>query len=223
MTSRTSRFWAPAFAFALSLGQGCNTGDEDAAAPGEAGKETITVEQETQVARAVRLEPNHVRVDIFSRAGEQLFEVDFRPTNGDEETLTWKLHPGASPLTSMPVTSGGLPSPYAELPSLEECAKAAALVQGKVIASVNGPEYDSWGCDLPVRGLTSCGPKGTCCDRHDDCYARNHCNSSSWWKPWPFASRACKACNSAVVNCFTSILPIGRSVCCARGNCGQPR
>jgi len=231
ISTRRIPLWAPTIALALALG-GCDGAPEGepatpgapAADPADVGKETITVDQETQVARAVKVADNHVRVDLFSREGEKLFEVDIRPTNGDDETLTWRLFPGtASMQTSLPETSGGFPSPYEEIPSLEECAQAAALIQGKVSAIINGPEYDSWGCDLPVRGLTSCGPKGRCCDTHDDCYARHHCNSSSWWKPWPFASRACKACNSAVVSCFTHVLPIGRSVCCARGTCGRPR
>lgn len=225
MTSKQrSVLCTSALAAGLASFAGCNTPPDGEAGAGEPGKETVTVDQETQVARATRLDPTHVRVEMFSRAGEKLFQVDLRPTNGDEDTLTWELVPGpASQQTSMPVTSGGMPSPYAELPSLEECAKGAALVQGKIMASINGPAYDSWGCDLPVRGLTSCGPKGTCCDRHDACYARNRCNASSWWKPWPFTSAACKACNAAVVSCFTSVLPIGKSVCCSRGNCGRPR
>lgn len=79
---------------------------------------------------------------------------------------------------------------------------------------------DSWGCDLPFTHVSSCSSKGACCDVHDACYAKNGCTASSWYNP--SASSACKACNSAVVHCFTFENP-GPSVCCAQGNCGQPR
>ncbi|CAF1566207.1 unnamed protein product, partial [Didymodactylos carnosus] len=37
---------------------------------------------------------------------------------------------------------------------------------------------DKRGCDgnFPP----SCGPKGKCCDWHDECYAKNKCKANSW-------------------------------------------
>jgi hypothetical protein len=37
---------------------------------------------------------------------------------------------------------------------------------------------DHKGCDIPVIGfLASCGPKGKCCDWHDQCLKDNGCGS----------------------------------------------
>jgi hypothetical protein len=39
-----------------------------------------------------------------------------------------------------------------------------------------------------------------CCDRHDLCYSKSGCTSSSWWQIW--SSWSCTACNASAVNCF---------------------
>ena len=42
-----------------------------------------------------------------------------------------------------------------------------------------------------------------CCDSHDLCYAKNGCNSNSWWTFW--TSWSCDVCNLAVVGCFFAV------------------
>jgi hypothetical protein len=39
-----------------------------------------------------------------------------------------------------------------------------------------------------------------CCDVHDYCYAKNGCNSTTWWKVW--TSWICDECNMDAVWCF---------------------
>ncbi|CAF1050588.1 unnamed protein product [Adineta ricciae] len=80
---------------------------------------------------------------------------------------------------------------------------------------------DRHGCDLPtkfVKAVSSCGPKGKCCDVHDACYKRHGCTRGSWLKPFG----ACARCNAAVVACIQFQFP-GKSTCCAKKNCGKPR
>jgi hypothetical protein len=84
--------------------------------------------------------------------------------------------------------------------------------------------YDNWGCDLlPGRynGFISCGSRGACCDRHDTCYANNHCTGWSWlFVPW----HPCQVrCNLPAAGCFLALEGPGPSECCALENCGQPR
>lgn len=43
-----------------------------------------------------------------------------------------------------------------------------------------------------------------CCDRHDGCYEKSGCTSSSW--RWPFSSTwACAACNAQALWCFCTL------------------
>ncbi|RMF73222.1 MAG: hypothetical protein D6738_09395 [Acidobacteria bacterium] len=92
---------------------------------------------------------------------------------------------------------------------------------------------DAWGCDGLPNAVT-CGSHGGCCDQHDECYAARGCNKLSWsclspHKSW--ASRSlcelgggprCGECNVEVLACFNGP-PVGPSVCCAKGNCGENR
>ncbi len=36
---------------------------------------------------------------------------------------------------------------------------------------------DNYGCDAII---PSCGPKGRCCDWHDECFKRYGCRANSW-------------------------------------------
>jgi hypothetical protein len=184
---------------------------------------SMTLDMDTQVARAVKLGESHVRVDFLSRAGEPLFSVDFRSGVTEGETVTWQLHEVTA--TEPPVREGGLPVPLEALPELKDAIKMAILVQDRVVTSMNGQDYDNWGCNLPFTNIVSCGPHGGCCDIHDQCYADNGCDASSWYKPWPFTSAACVGCNAAVVGCMglLTFLAPGPSVCCELDNCGDPR
>ncbi|CAF1159573.1 unnamed protein product [Adineta ricciae] len=83
---------------------------------------------------------------------------------------------------------------------------------------------DNHGCDAII---PSCGPKGQCCDRHDECYKRHGCRSNSWgwsWIPGVALFDSCARCNKAVLFCVTNIFVWpGPSECCGNGNCGHSR
>lgn len=185
--------------------------------------ETLTMDLDNVVARSTKVSPSLVRVDIYDRAGAPQFSVDYRLGSADEETVRWTLHaqPGVEQASSAPV-EGSLRPELAELPTLESAIKGALYIQSKVSSSLQGEEYDNYGCDLPswVWFGDSCGSNGACCDVHDACYAQNGCTASSWY--WTLPGGACDRCNGAVVSCIAFSNP-GPSSCCAAGNCGQPR
>ncbi|WP_437592400.1 hypothetical protein [Sorangium sp. So ce1000] len=221
------------------VGAACSAGDsesqgqyETTVAPGTEvdpqQREVMTLDMDTQVARAMKLGEKQVRVDILSRAGEPLFTVDIRSGVPEGETLTWQLHQNME--AEPAAREGSVPVPLEALPALRDAINMAVFVQDRVVASVNGKDYDNWGCDLPFTDISSCSPVGGCCDIHDECYADHGCNASSWYKIPPWTSFACMGCNARVVACIGSAsqpalllsLP-GPSVCCSRGTCGDPR
>lgn len=186
-------------------------------------RETLTMDLEDRVARSTKLSASLVRVDVYDRAGAQQFSVDYRLGGTEEETIRWTLYaaPDAQQASSAPV-AGGIHRQLDELPTLEGSIKGALYIQSQVSSSMQGKEYDNYGCDLPswVWFGDSCGSNGKCCDVHDACYADNGCTASSWYWTWP--GGACDRCNGDVVYCISFTDP-GPSSCCAAGNCGQPR
>ena len=217
-----------ALTFACSmLGTGCSAGNDPASevTPAAAtAQETLSVDLDDGVAHVTKLSPEEMHVDILSRDGGLRFSVDLRPGEEGESNVAWKLHNyiAAAP-EAKDIDSGALSVPFEQSPTMEEGARLAAIMEHKIKGGMSGKEYDSWGCDLPFQTVSSCSPWGGCCDTHDACYAKNHCSSSSWYKPWPWTSAACVACNAKVVSCFNRIIPPGRSACCSKGNCGKPR
>ncbi|CAF1241081.1 unnamed protein product [Adineta steineri] len=83
---------------------------------------------------------------------------------------------------------------------------------------------DNHGCDAII---PSCGPKGRCCDWHDECFKRYGCRANSWgwsWIPGVALFEPCARCNKAVLFCIGNIFTWpGPSECCGNGNCGQNR
>jgi RHS repeat-associated protein len=55
----------------------------------------------------------------------------------------------------------------------------------------------------------------SCCKAHDDCYANNRCNASSWWGLGNVgaAYRSCQKCNSTVVHCISGAISGGCQPC----------
>ncbi|UQA59381.1 hypothetical protein [Polyangium aurulentum] len=210
---------AAALVFLSSLvALGC-VGDEldtSSEVPAEQGGETLTMNVGDHVVRGEKVDPTRVHVDIFDRRGGQQFSTDFTLGGAQDETIRWTLFAESSP-----ALTGSLQGNVEQLPTLARAIDATRMIYTNVSNASAGQEYDNWGCDSFLgAGPESCGPNGKCCDVHDACFARHDCTASSWVNP--FASRACKRCNAAVTACIATTDP-GPSVCCARGNCGQPR
>lgn len=208
---------------------GCSveSGPEPAGDPEvEAGAETLTVELLGSIAHAVRLDPSQVRVDIYDLAGVPQFSADYRAIEGQKPAVEWTLfHPAASGEPAAAAASGSLELEMEQPPALDGAVTGAALIHAQVSRADSSAAYDSWGCDLlpgTYNGIVSCGTKGACCDRHDACFATYGCAAGSWARPWDYAWQCSAICNASAVGCFTSQNP-GRSTCCRRGNCGQPR
>lgn len=205
---------------------GC--GADAADVGGASASEALVLKLDNQVIRAERLEPSHVRVDIFTRLGAEELAVDYRlrsekKEEGVEWTLYQKTEGGQS---SLAAGSSSLPVSFSSLPSLQGAVQGALYMQSAIVNGLYGTEYDDWGCDLlPGRynWVASCGPKGACCDVHDACYAKHHCSAKSWTKPWSEHWQCAAVCNAGAVACFVATISPGPSECCARGNCGKPR
>lgn len=99
---------------------------------------------------------------------------------------------------------------------------------------------DKKGCDIDPFGIPiiSCSPKGTCCDKHDECYRINFCNERSWYETWdvidpgPLSTLPgvfvgkdgpCAKCNQEAAKCFADLTTWGRSECCKDHTCGDPQ
>ncbi|WP_437893462.1 hypothetical protein [Sorangium sp. So ce124] len=194
-----------------------DTPREEATSP-----ETLTMDLDNVVARSAKLSPSLVRVDIYDRAGTPQFSVDYQLGSAEEETVRWTLLAQEGAEAQGAPVEGSLRPQLDELPTLENSIEGALYIQSKIVNSLQGQEYDNYGCDLPswVWFGDSCGSNGACCDVHDACYAEHGCTASSWYWTWPGGD--CDRCNGAVVSCIAFDNP-GPSSCCAAGNCGQPR
>ncbi|WP_438006939.1 hypothetical protein WME89_51775 [Sorangium sp. So ce321] len=208
---------------------GCSveSGPEPAGDPQmDEGAETLTVELDGSVAHAVRVDVSRVRVDIYDLAGDLQFSADYRAIEGQKPAVEWKLfHPAAAGESAPIAASGSLEVELEQLPALDGAITGAALIHAQVSRADSGVDYDNWGCDLlpgAYNGIISCGTKGGCCDVHDACFATYGCAAGSWTRPWDYAWQCSAICNAGAVACFTAGNP-GPSVCCFRGNCGQPR
>jgi hypothetical protein len=187
---------------------------------------TALLDLGNQTARATQIGEDGVGVDLYALDGQKQFRVEFRLGTEQDETILWTSYDKSdAELLTGAESSGTLSVELETLPELDAAIEIAYYIFKKVKSGQNGTEFDNWGCDLlpgKFNKITSCGLKGRCCDMHDACYAKHHCKSSSWVKPWPLASAACKACNAAAVVCFAGANP-GPSACCFKGNCGKPR
>lgn len=56
-------------------------------------------------------------------------------------------------------------------------------------------------CSKPMIALNPCVKD--CCVSHDECYARNGCNWSSWFG---YSASACQQCNAKVVSCVINAI-----------------
>ncbi len=65
---------------------------------------------------------------------------------------------------------------------------------------------DNHGCDslLGYQVLDSCGPKGACCDVHDDCFARYGCDQSIWYTVYTVGNNIIPGVNAMISNSATN-------------------
>lgn len=204
---------------------GCGTqGPEAESLEPSKPQETAVVELDEQsVAHATRMSDEHVRVEIKGTDQSLKFAADFRVSAGNKFVVEYTPSTASAGenISSKPEMAA-LDLDIDKLPTLDDAIAGAVLIHSQ-LSRASSDYYDNWGCDLPSRfsSIASCGPKGRCCDIHDACYKKHGCSAGSWTSaPW----RKCQIlCNAPAVACFTSAIPVGRSECCARGNCGQPR
>lgn len=224
MTMVALSFWA-----VLAMGCSSEAGSDAKAArentePAVAATETLSMDvDDNTIARASRFADDDLRVEIGSTHGVVDFVAELRRTGSLHTTMNFTFYPPAAEEGAPRQPASNSFDFDSELPTLEGAIAGSVFVRSQFSSAVLGT-YDKWGCDLlPSRfsGIISCGPKGACCDRHDACYAENGCTASSWGQlPW----RPCQVrCNIPATGCFLSGFGNGPSVCCALGNCGQPR
>jgi hypothetical protein len=225
MTRRGTKYVRALAAILVTLGAitaGCETRPAGTANPGES-RQTVTVTlDENSVARGTQMDATQVRVDIRSQTGALQLRADFQAVGPQRTLVTYTSFPTGTDgdMSTQPLTASAQMD--AELPTVDHAIVGAALIQAQVSRAIHH-YYDNWGCDLPsaIRGPTSCGLKGRCCDIHDACYREHECGSGSWLRPW---TRCHIRCNVPAVACFTSrTFNPGPSECCSRGNCGERR
>jgi len=225
MTRRGTEIIRTLGAMLITLGAiavGCEKRPADRVNSGES-RQTVTVTLDpNSVAQATQMDATQVRVDIRSQTGVLQLRADFQAIGPQRTLVTYTSFPTGTDgdMSTQPLTASAQMD--AELPTVDRAVVGAALIQAQVSRAIHH-YYDNWGCDLPsaIRGVTSCGPKGRCCDIHDACYKEHECGSGSWLRPW---TQCHLLCNVPAVACFSSSsFHPGPSECCSRGNCGEPR
>jgi hypothetical protein len=171
-----------------------------------------------------------MRVSIYNKSAELIFESRFPVKKADGKYFEWKYYPQPGYSMSRHLDPQATRTLRGMIYSAKDVVRAFhrgfVSPDGKTFGTPRSGKFaikalDNWGCDAPFESLT-CTASGNCCDQHDDCYAIFNCDALSWLG---LGSQFCTGCNEMVTLCITagynnSGYP---SVCCYNGNCGQER